>query len=59
MTLYSSKDNKKRIFICNHCRTNKESEISCEYCGSWNLMPLGIGIDSIYEEIQEVFKKTK
>ena len=59
MTLYSSKDNKKRIFICNHCRTNKESEISCEYCGSWNLMPLGIGIDSIYEEIQEVFKKDK
>ncbi|MFH1608459.1 MAG: hypothetical protein ABH951_00365 [Patescibacteria group bacterium] len=59
VTLYKTKDSKKRIFICNKCGTEKSSEITCRKCNSWNLIPLGIGTDTVYEEIKKLFPKTK
>ncbi len=55
LVLYSSQKNKKRIFVCNRCEIDVDGDVACENCGSWNLMPLGIGIDTIYEEIEKVF----
>lgn len=55
LVLYLSRDAKKRMFVCNKCHTEKNPETTCANCGSWNLMPLGIGTDTIYQEIKNKF----
>src|SRR5258708_4605988 len=57
LVLYTSKDGSKRIFVCNRCEIQKGTDIICENCGSWNLVPLGIGTDTVYEYLKEVFQK--
>lgn len=59
LVLYLSKDKQKRMFVCNKCGTEKDPNIKCDNCGSWNLMPLGIGTDTIFEEIKNKFKNVK
>ncbi|PIZ86801.1 hypothetical protein COX93_03135 [Candidatus Nomurabacteria bacterium CG_4_10_14_0_2_um_filter_30_12] len=59
LVLYLTRDGKKRMFICNKCNIEKDPETKCDNCGSWNLIPLGIGIDTIYEEIKNKFPKIK
>src|SRR3989344_2444492 len=59
VVLYLSRDNKKRMFVCNKCNTEKEPEIKCVNCGGWNLMPLGIGTDTVLAEIKNKFPKIK
>ena len=59
VVLYLSRDGKKRMFICNRCNTEKDSETKCANCGSWNLMPLGIGTETVFEEIKNKFPKVK
>ena len=59
VVLYLSRDNKKRMFMCNKCNTEKNPETVCANCGSWNLMPLGIGTDTIFEEVKNKFKRIK
>ncbi len=59
VVLYLSRDGKKRMFICNKCNTEKDPETVCTNCGSWNLMPLGIGTDTVYEELKNKFYKVK
>jgi len=55
LVLYSSHFGKKRIFVCNRCQTDVSGDTVCAYCGSWNLIPLGIGTDTVYEEIERLF----
>ena len=55
VVLYQNKD--KKIFACNKCGTKKNSETICGNCGSWNLMPLGIGTDTVFEEVKKIFPK--
>src|SRR3989338_899141 len=59
LVLYSSHQGKKRIFVCNRCETDLNGEIVCAACGSWNLVPLGIGADTVYESIKENFTKVE
>ncbi|MFA5936974.1 MAG: hypothetical protein WC822_03800 [Candidatus Paceibacterota bacterium] len=59
VTLYLSRDNKKRMFICNKCNTEKNPETVCVNCGSWNLVPLGIGTETVFEEVKKEFGETK
>jgi primosomal protein N' len=59
VVLYLSRDGKKRMFSCNRCKKEIAPETICANCGSWNLMPLGIGTDTVYEEIKKVFPKVK
>jgi len=59
VVLYLSRDGKKRMFVCNRCNTEKDSDTKCANCGGWNLMPLGIGTDTVFEEIRNKFPKTK
>lgn len=49
------KNKDERIFICNKCHFKEKSLITCPYCMSWNLIPLGIGIDKIFDEIKSIF----
>lgn len=61
VVLYLSKDGKKRMFSCNRCKAEKDPNTKCENCGSWNLLPLGIGTETVMEELKKVFggKKRK
>ncbi|MFA6585668.1 MAG: hypothetical protein WCS86_00710 [Candidatus Paceibacterota bacterium] len=59
LVLYLSRDGKKRMFICNRCGTEKDPETKCPNCDSWNLIPLGIGTDTVFEEIKNKFPKVK
>ncbi|MBI3305612.1 hypothetical protein HYZ82_00555 [Candidatus Nomurabacteria bacterium] len=59
VVLYLSKDGNRRIFSCNRCKKAVDPETSCANCHSWNLMPLGIGTDTVYEEVKKVFGKEK
>ncbi|MDR3519916.1 MAG: hypothetical protein P4L63_03480 [Candidatus Pacebacteria bacterium] len=55
LVLYSSQKDKKRVFICNRCERDIDGDLACVNCGGWNLMPLGIGIDTVYEELEKIF----
>ena len=53
LVLYISRDEKKKMFACNKCGSEKDPQTTCATCGSWNLIPLGIGTDTVYEYIKE------
>jgi primosomal protein N' (replication factor Y) len=59
VVLYVSKDGTKRMFVCNKCKMEKNSDIVCDYCQSWNLVPMGIGTDTVYEDLKTHFPKNK
>jgi primosomal protein N' (replication factor Y) len=59
LVLYFSRDGKKRIFACNRCHREEKAETACNVCGGWNLMPLGIGTDTVMEAFKEAFPKNK
>ncbi len=59
VVLYTSKDGTKRMFVCNKCKMEKSPDITCSYCDSWNLVPLGIGTDTVYEDLKRNFPKNK
>jgi primosomal protein N' len=59
VVLFQKNDSKKRIFICNRCGREMPSDTICHSCGGWNLVPLGIGTDTVYEEIRKNFPKLK
>lgn len=54
--LYSLK-NKSRKFMCNRCGTEKNTEIVCPDCTSWNLKTIGIGTDTVFHELKEKLPK--
>ncbi len=59
LVLYLAAQSKKRMFVCNRCERNWGADKKCARCDSWNLMPLGIGTDIVYEEIKKALPKTK
>ena len=56
MILYLSRDGSQKMFICNRCKNELDPDTLCLKCGSWNLIPLGIGTDTVLEELQNKFK---
>jgi primosomal protein N' (replication factor Y) len=48
-----------RIFMCNKCGRKESTETRCPECTSWNLTPLGIGTDRVYEEVKSLFKNAE
>ncbi len=62
MVLYGKKDlegKSKNLFVCNHCGERSDSKVLCSHCGGWRLNPLGIGVEKVYEEIENLFPKAK
>lgn len=57
--LTANKSTTTRVFMCNKCGRKEKTEISCPYCSSWNLTPLGVGTDKVYEEIRALYPKVK
>jgi primosomal protein N' (replication factor Y) len=59
LVLYLSRDGKKRMFSCNRCKKEMSSETMCSNCKGWNLMPMGVGTDTVFEEVKKHFPETK
>jgi len=57
--LTANKSTTPRIFMCNKCGKKEKTEVSCPHCSSWNLTPLGVGTDKVYEEIKNLYPKIK
>jgi primosomal protein N' (replication factor Y) len=61
VVLYGSKQRNatkiinSRIFMCNKCGYKETTEVRCKECQSWNLTPLGIGTDRVYEEVRNLY----
>lgn len=55
----ATKDSHNRVFMCNKCGLRQETETRCPICTSWNLTPLGIGTDRVYEEVQKLFPNAR
>lgn len=43
------------IYVCHACRERRDSTTTCGYCGSWKLVPLGIGTEQIAREVRGLF----
>jgi primosomal protein N' (replication factor Y) len=54
---YSLDINPNRFFLCHHCGTERGAVEACVICGSWKLITLGIGIETVAEEIKKHFPK--
>ncbi len=54
VVLYKSRDGEKRMLVCNKCKTELDADTHCENCGSWNLIPLGIGTDTVVEYLKNI-----
>ncbi len=59
VVLYLSESGKKRMLICNKCKTEMKEDTLCQSCGSWNLMPLGIGTETVEEFLKEALPEIK
>lgn len=55
----ATKSTTPRIFMCNKCGRKEKTEVSCPNCSSWNLTPLGVGTDRVFDEIKNLFPKIK
>lgn len=44
-----------RYFLCHHCGRERTALEACIKCNSWNLTTLGIGSDTVAEEIKKQF----
>ena len=51
----ATKTTTNRTFMCNKCGRKETTETRCPECQSWNLTPLGIGTDRVYEEVKNLF----
>ncbi len=58
-TLVLYNEASERNYRCHHCgfkeKLSLEKEISCSFCGSWKLSPIGVGIDAVKEEVVRRF----
>ena len=54
---YSMDINPNRFFLCHHCGTERGAVEACTICGSWKLITLGIGIETVADEIKKHFPK--
>ena len=50
----TEKESKKRIMLCGRCGKREKADRLCSICGSWDLVPLGIGTERIYEEVKNL-----
>lgn len=69
VVLYSKKEkdssatkatlNKGNLFVCHHCGERRDAHELCIHCGGWRLNPMGIGIERVVQEIENLFPNAK
>lgn len=47
-------DERERYFICTHCGFTLPATHHCVYCGSWNIVMVPIGTESIRDAVMEI-----
>lgn len=52
----SKRNSDENLFVCHHCGERRSANELCHHCKSWRLIPLGIGVERVYEEIQKIKK---
>lgn len=57
VVLHQTKNGGDRFFLCHHCGRQRTALEGCKNCGSWKLTTLGIGIDTVVEELKKHFPK--
>ncbi len=57
VVLHQSKTEHERFFLCHHCGVQRSALEGCKNCTSWKLTTLGIGIDTVAEEIKRLYPK--
>ncbi len=45
----------ERIFKCSRCKKTYDTKTKCSLCGSWHLVPLGIGIERVASDLRLLF----
>ncbi len=53
------RSNKENFFLCHRCGERRSALEKCSNCESWNLTPLGIGMEKVYQELNEKFPEMK
>ena len=48
----------ERVLRTSDGKTVLDADAICDACGSWNLLPLGIGVERVAEELTEAFPDT-
>jgi len=59
VVLHTSIGSGKNFFMCHLCGERRSADEACVACTSWRLMPLGVGIDRVRDEIEERFPGTE
>jgi len=59
VTLYGGKGEKENFFFCNKCGLERDSRDRCINCNSWKLQTMGIGIETVENEIKKKFTDIK
>jgi primosomal protein N' len=52
------RQNDLNVYVCHSCRARRDSLTTCGYCGSWKLVPLGIGTVEIARQAKALFPHT-
>ncbi|MDQ3089642.1 MAG: hypothetical protein M3Q24_00615 [bacterium] len=55
VVLHTQVLSKENIYICHSCGSHRSALTRCGNCDSWKLVPLGIGIDRIKEEVSLLY----
>lgn len=55
----SNKLSKENFFLCHRCGERRSALEKCSNCDSWNLTPLGIGMEKVHEELSAKFPTLK
>jgi primosomal protein N' (replication factor Y) (superfamily II helicase) len=50
------KKDKENIFRCHQCGATRSAAERCKRCNSWRLLPLGVGVEKVKEEIKKRLK---
>ncbi|MDB5264567.1 MAG: hypothetical protein JWN64_138 [Parcubacteria group bacterium] len=54
-TLSFATENGKKVFRSPDGTVDEKTAILCDVCNSWNLLPLGIGVERVEEELRATF----
>lgn len=57
-SLTFSQEGGERIFRSADGEVSRPADVTCSRCGSWNLLPLGVGVERIREAAQAAFPAT-
>ncbi len=55
VVLHRNQKTSERYFLCHHCGKERGALEACISCQSWNLVTLGIGTDTVFEEVKKRF----